>query len=153
MDIKKSEKFLPVNLIPVLSPQDTISDAIDAMREKNTRVIILANDADRWDIWLNEIASYCADNGPVTPWMVTLGTVMEEVSPSETFEIEKYSGGLDLLLDKERAVMITEGGNLIGIATSDNQALWSPAVFECVQGHLFFPPIPKTCPYDGTMIG
>lgn len=152
MDIKNSETFITVNKIPILSGQDTISDAIDAMKEKNVRVIVVAG-AERWDLWLDEIAEYCVEKGPVTPWLVKLETVIKDVPPSETFETGRDSNEVALLLEKERAVMITGSERLAGIATSDEQALWPPAVFECVQGHLFFPPLPKSCPYDGTTIG
>lgn len=153
MDIKKSEHFIPISRIPILPSQDTISDAMDAMKERDTRLAVVADGTLKRPLWLDDISRYCSEKGPVTPWMVTLKKLMEEGSAAPEFDLAKGPGEIALLLEKERAVMVMEGGELVGVATMDNQALWPPAVSECVQGHLFFPPLPKKCPYDGTMIG
>jgi CBS domain-containing protein len=151
MDIKGSEHFIPINRIPLLTPEDTISDAVDGMKRKGTRLVVVANGTERWDLWLDEIAEYCKEKGPVTPWMAQLGRIIEGVPSSEAVGI---SDPVDLapMLEKERVVMVMEGANLIGVASRDSQALWPPAVSECIQGHLFFPPIPKRCPFDGTSV-
>lgn len=152
MDIKKSELFIPIQRIPILSPEDTVSDAIDAMKRKNTRMAVIVHNGQRWDMWIDEISEHSTTNGPVTPWMVKLKTLTEGIPPASEVDATAGSEEAKRLLMEERAVMVMEGGDFIGVASKDSQALWPPAVSECVQGHLFFPPIPKKCPYDGTMV-
>lgn len=152
MNIKKSELFIPIQRIPILSLEDTISDAIDAMRGKNTRLAVIVHNGQRWDMWGDEISEYCATNGPVTPWLVKLRSLMEGVPPASEVDAAAGSDEVERLLESELTVMVMEGGDFIGVASKDSQSLWPPAVSECVQGHLFFPPIPKKCPYDRTMV-
>lgn len=152
MDIKNSELFIPIQRIPILSPEDTVSDAIDAMKGKNTRLAVIVGNGQKWDLWGDEISEYCTAKGPVTPWMVNLKTLTEGVPPAGEVDAAAGSEEVERLLESERAVMVVEDWHLIGVASKDSQALWPPAASECVQGHLFFPPIPKKCPYDGTMV-
>lgn len=152
MDIKKSELFIAIQRIPILSLEDTVSDAIDAMKRKNTRLAVIVQNGQRWDLWSDEISEYCTTKGPVTPWMVNLKTLTEGVPPASEVDAAAGSVEAERLLMEERAVMVMEGGDLVGVTSKDSQALWPPAVSECVQGHLFFPPIPKKCPYDRTMV-
>lgn len=152
MKIKKSESFIPIQRLPILSPEDTVSDAVDAMKGKNTRLVVIVHNDQRWDLWGDEISEYCMTKGPVTPWMTNLKILTEGAPPASEVDVAAGFEEVERLLIEERAVMVMERGDMIGIISKDSQALWPPAVSHCVQGHLFFPPMPKKCPYDGTMV-
>lgn len=152
--------FIPLDALPILPGDDTLSDALDAMREKRTHLLATQADDGIKFLWAGDLLDYCLKRGPVIPWLTPISTIAAFLAPARMLPATGPVSDLKALFEEgEEAVMITVSDRdqkLLGVATqeenAEGQILTLPSVSECIQGHLFAAPAPRDCPFDGTPI-
>ena len=88
--------------------------------------------------------------GPVTPWLIALKEVIDGVTPAEAVDLDD-SDKMEILLESERAGMVIEDETLSGSLPEMTRPYGLRQSLS--ESRDTSSPLPKKCPYDGTMIG
>ena len=152
--------FIPMKDLPMLPEDDTLSDALDVMRDKRTHLVAIQNDSGIKFLWAADMLDFCLARGPVIPWSTPISTIAAFLPfAGKILDNQSADDLFGLFAAGDEAVLVVEAdrdGELVGVATKEENAegfiLTLPSVAECIQGHLFATPAPRDCPFDGTPI-
>lgn len=157
---RQRRHFIPMGALPILPEDDTLSDALDVMRDKRTHLVAIKSDEGIKFLWAADMLDFCLARGPVIPWSTPISSIAAFLPYAGKVRDDQPADDLfGLFAAGDEAVLVAgadAGGELVGVATKEENAegfiLTLPSVSECIQGHLFAAPGPRDCPFDGTPI-
>lgn len=154
------EHFIPLDNLPVVTPDTNVSDTLGIMRHRGTAGVLVREGEQCYRLLLHQHLSgldlpRLRSNPAETP----LTAVLNVASVLTTIDASRSRDDARTVVSGDcpfRSVMVVMDSRVIGLLTEAEDwghAFFTPApVYRCEQRHYFAPPPPATCPVDGSPV-
>lgn len=150
--------FVPLEAIPVVSPDTSVSDALGVMKVRGTVGVLVGEGRQRYRLLLQQHLSKLDLPGRrLDPVKISFADILGGTPSLPTVDASRPREEARAAMRGDspfRSVAVVGGAEVIGLHTEAED--WrhafftTPTVYQCARGHNWPPPPPASCPVDGT---